>query len=93
MIKVNLENLKASGWKAETIPAMQIAVYVMCGGGHLGRFAAEEPKDFYIDDRVAGLPYKREEIIQAVAVLAAIARINGITELPEMPRFHNMGIF
>ena len=83
-----------SGWKAETIPAMQIAIYVMCGGGFLGRFAAEQPADFYIDARVGRLPYTRREIEQAAKVLTVAAQAHGLDphHLPPMPRFHNLGV-
>ncbi len=95
MLKLDQAKVAESGWKAETVPTMQTAVYVMCGGGFLGRFAAEQPADFYIDDRVGKLPYPRKEIYQAVETLATIAKANGLDakHLPEMPRFHNMGIF
>jgi len=56
MRHLNQEKVAQSGWGAESIPSMQVAVYVMCGGGFLGRFAAEKPMDFYIDDRVGCLP-------------------------------------
>ena len=92
---LNQERVAESGWGAESIPAMQTAVYVMCGGGFLGRFAAEQPMDFYIDDRVGCLPYSREEIYQAVEILKTIAVANVMDphRLPSMPSFHNMGIF
>lgn len=81
-------------WGAETIPTMQVAVYMMCGGGFLGKMAAEQPADFYIDSRCGKLPYGRREIMQAVQVLAIAAGANGLDphHMPEMPRFHNMGV-
>ncbi len=95
MRRLNQERVAESAWGMESIPAMQTAVYVMCGGGFLGRFAAEQPMDFYIDDRVGVLPYSREEIYQAVETLKTIAMANGVDphRLPAMPAFHNMGIF
>jgi len=95
MIKLDQAKVAESGWTADSIPAMQVAVFVMCGGGMVGRFAAEQPADFYLDDRVGKLPYKAREIIQAVETLATIAEKNGFDphHLPEMPRFHNMGTF
>lgn len=89
------EKVKESGWKAETIPFMQVSIYTMCGGGILGRFAAEQPSDFYIDDRVGKLPYKKVEIYQAVKTLVTIAEMNGLDphDMPAMPDFHNMGVF
>lgn len=81
-------------WGIETIGAHQVALYVMAGGGFLGRFAAEQPADFYIDDRVGRLPYSRDEITQATATLATIAEAHGLNphDLPKMPTFHNFGI-
>ena len=95
MRRLNQEKVAQSGWGAESIPSMQVAVYVMCGGGFLGRFAAEQPMDFYIDDRVGCLPYSREEIYQAVETLKTIVIANGMDphRLLTMPSFHNMGIF
>lgn len=82
------------------VGTLQTAVYVMCGGGMLGRSAAEQPgnfyiDNFYIDDRVGRLPYKRLEILQAVAVLAAVAKAMGFDPLkmPDMPDFYNCGVF
>jgi len=74
---------------------MQIAVYVMCGGGFLGRMAAEQPADFYIDSRCGRLPYGRREIMQAVQVLviAAVAHDFDPHHMPLMESFHNMGVF
>lgn len=83
------------GNTGNNIPAMQVAVYVMCGGGFLGRAAAERPGDFYIDDRVSGLPYNRTKIRRAVEALAVAAKASGIDpfHLPEMPHFDGMGVF
>ena len=77
------------------IEPLQIAVYVMSGGGFLGRHAAEHPQSFYIDDRVGRLPYLKREICQAVATLVTLAEANGLDpeNLPEMLHFHNCGIF
>ncbi len=95
MKKLNQEAVKEGGWMADTIPSMQVAVYVMCGGGLLGHLAANKPGSFYIDDRVGRLPYTKREIYQAILTLVSIAEANGLDpkHLPEMPRFHNMGIF
>jgi len=95
MRRLNQEKVAQSGWGAESIPSMQVAVYVMCSGGFLGRFAAEQPMDFYIDDRVGELPYSKEKICQAVETLKTIAIANGMNphRLPAVPSFHNMGIF
>jgi hypothetical protein len=95
MTKLNQKRVAESGWKADTIPAMQVAIFTMCGGGMLGHMAAEQPETFYIDDRVGRLPYPKKQIYQAVETLKTIARANGLDpkHMPEMPKFHNMGIF
>jgi hypothetical protein len=100
MLKIDLEHVKANtiegfcNWTKDIGPH-QVAVYVMCGGGFLGQFAARQPADFYIDSRVGRLPFGRREIGQAVAVLATIAEAKGLDphHLPPMPDFHACGIF
>lgn len=93
---LDMEKVKDSAlhWSKDTIPSMQLAVHVMCGGGLLGRFAAEQPADFYIDSRVARLPYSKAAITQAVRCLVAFAETYGLDphNLPTLPSFHNMGI-
>ena len=91
-----LAALPTCGFKdADAIERHQVAVYVMCGGGFLGRFAAEQPADFYIDGRVSGLPYGKRAIEQAVKTLATIAKAAGFDphHMPQMGTFHNCGIF
>lgn len=81
--------------EGEKLKAHQAAVCVMCGGGFLGRFAAEQPADFYIDGRVGRLPYPKKAIEQAVETLATVAEEAGLDahHLPKMPSFHNCGVF
>jgi hypothetical protein len=95
MEKIDQKIVAKSGWKAESIPFMQVAIYVMVGGGFLGRSAAEQPADFYLDERLKPGPYKDKEILQAVATLATLATANGLDphHLPAMPNFHNCGIW
>ena len=85
----------APGFGPEIISLHQVAVYVMCGGGFLGQFAAEQPADFYIDERVGRLPYGRADICRAVATLSRIAEARGLNPhmLPPMPLLHSFGIF
>lgn len=92
MRHLNQEKVAESGWSAASIPVMQAAVYVMCGGGFLRQLAAEKPMDFYIDERCRRLPYSRNKIYQAVETLKTIAVANDI-DLRRLPKFHNMGIF
>ena len=82
-------------WQADSVPLMQVSVFVMCGGGFLGRLAAEQPADFYIDSRCGKLPYGRREIMQAVKVLTTAAQAFGLDphNMPRMPLLHNLGVF
>lgn len=95
MEKIDQEKVALSSWGKKVIPLMQVAVFVMCKGGFIGRSAAERPGDFYLDGRTGRFPYSKAEIMQAVETLATIAKKNGLdpNHLPEMPDFHNMGIF
>lgn len=78
------------------IQAMQVAVYVMCGGGMIGRFAATKPADFYIDDRVSRRPFGLRKIMKAVQALANAAQEEGLKphdleEGPALVALPNMG--
>lgn len=83
----------AARWK-DAIPLMQAAVFTMAGGGLLGRFAATNPAEFYLDTRVSRRPYSATKILTACANLAQIAKLNGLDprRLPD-PSFHNLGVF
>ena len=69
---------------------LQIIVCVMCGGGLLGRLAAEQPADFYIDSRVGRLPFSKRDIRKTVEALAALALGQGLDphHMPPIPGFH-----
>ena len=77
------------------VPHLQNAVFVMCGGGFLGDFAATQPADFYIDSRCGRLPYGRRAIMQAVEILATIAVELELDphNMPSRPSYHNLGTF
>lgn len=81
----------------EKLKSQQVAVYVMIGGGMIGRFAAEQPADFYIDMRVSRLPYGRRPIYQAVTILKMMAEELGYTgkgdDMPRMPNLHGSGVW
>jgi hypothetical protein len=81
----------------DEIKQLRTAVFVMCGGSLLGRMAASQPKEFYIDMRVGRLPYKRRTIEQAVKVLLAYLEVAGIDPRTLQDKgysdFHNCGVF
>ena len=93
-MKLDMELVKQSGRPKSELPLLQTCVYTMCGGGMLGRFAATQPADFYIDDRVGKLPYSQRDICQAVEVLKTLAEVWGYDphDLPDFS-FHNCGVF
>lgn len=77
------------------VPLLQIAIYVMVGGGMIGRSYAEQPETAYIDMRVGRRPYGIRDIFKAQAVLIAMAKRAGFdpNDMPKMPRWHNLGVF
>jgi hypothetical protein len=73
---------------------LQVAVYVMCNGGFLGRSASEQPESFYVDDRVKKLPYSRRQIVNAVRVLHVYQMELGFETMPRAKiDFHNCGVW
>lgn len=83
----------------QKIGHQQIALYVMVGGGMIGRSFAEQPKGAYVDSRVGKRPYSMKEIDQARKILVIMAEVagydpNGFNNgLPSMPNFHGAGVF
>lgn len=79
-------------WKIENL---QIAIYVACGGGMIGRMYAEQPASAYIDMRVGRLPYGIKAIENMQLSLIAMAKSRGLdpNRLPKMPDIHNCGVF
>lgn len=89
------DSLRGPLWEGRDIGPLQVAVYVMVGGGMLGRMAAQQPADFYLDARVSRRPYSTKAILNAVEVLAAMAEEKGLNphNLPAVPQFHACGVF
>lgn len=94
--KLDLESVKESvkNYRWELAPH-QVAIYIACGRGFLGKLHAEQPAGAYIDLRVGKLPYPKSQIKNVRQVLIAIAKVNGLDphNLPEMPNLHNCGVF
>jgi hypothetical protein len=72
---------------------MQVAIYVMCGGGFLGRSFAEQPAGAYIDSSVGKRPYSVKKIEAARKALVEEVVKEGLdpNDLPVTPNFTNMG--
>lgn len=73
---------------------LQVMVYVMVGGGMLGRFAMSQPADFYIDLRVGRLPYPQKDIFNVIEMLKAVCDYlkKDPHRLPE-PHFYGCWVF
>ena len=96
--KLDMEHVKESlayYFKDSDIGALQVAIYVACGGGFIGKMNAEQPGQAYIDGRAAKRPYSLRQIENMRRVLVAMAEQRGLDpdNLPEMPNFHNCGVF
>jgi len=69
--------------------AMQVAVYVMVGGGLIGRMYAEQPADAYIDTRAGRRPYRLDQIEAVRQCLIASCRALGLdphhVSMPDFP--------
>jgi hypothetical protein len=61
----------------QVIEKLQLAIYILCGGGMLASFAQCQPGQFYIDGRVGKLPGTRAQIYNAVALLCLNATAAG----------------
>jgi hypothetical protein len=86
-------NRKCSrSWSIETV---QVAIYIMAGGGLIGRFFAEQPADAYRDARAGRAPYPAKAVENMRKVLVAMAEVYGLDPhyLPPIPAFHHAGVF
>jgi len=95
-IKINPANItQGTRDNPIEIKALQVAIYVMAGGGMIGRFAAEQPADYYHDTRTGQGAYSNRAVQQAVDVLARLAELNGLNphKMARVPNFHYCGIF
>ena len=65
---------------------VQIALYIMCGGGFIGDFAVRQPDEFYVDDR-GKTPYSVPDILKALVFYSAFLKELGIdkNDIPRMP--------
>ena len=90
-IDFSLENKQPTD---KALEFLQVMVYVMVGGGMLGRFAMCQPADFYIDLRVGRLSYPQKDIFNVIEMIKAVA--DYLTKdphnLPE-PNFYGCWVF
>lgn len=79
----------------DVVAATRVAVYVMVGGGMLGKSAVDDPWTFYIDLRVGRLPYAKRDIMHAVRDLATLCEAAGLhrNNMPPMVNIPNLGVF
>lgn len=96
--KLDIEQVKTaleSGFADADIGALQAVIYTACGGGWLGNIYAHSPGIATIDSSYGKRPYSRKEIDNMRQVLVAMAEQRGLdpNNLPEMPKFHNCGVF
>ena len=90
-IDFSLENKQPTD---KTLEFLQVMIYVMVGGGMLGRLAMCQPADFYIDLRVGRLPYSQKDISNVVEMIKAVADYltKDPHKLPE-PDFYGCWVF
>lgn len=67
----------STGGLSPKLQAMQVAVYVMCGGGELGLLAATQPIGFWMDEENEITIYSAADVYAAVGMLAKAAKQEG----------------
>ena len=77
------------------VPGNQLALYVMAGGGMIGRMYAQQPADAYRDTRAGRAPYAGRKVERMRLILVALAERAGLDprNLPAMSDFHGAGVF
>ena len=98
---LNVEQFRIafSGWtraaQEEALKSGQIAVYVMQGGGLIGRMYAEQPADAYRDTRAGRARYNGTDSENARNALRVMAEVLGLDPhaLPPMPALPGMGVW
>ena len=78
----------------EDFHGLQVAVYVMVGGGLLGALYATQPTDASLDDRAGRRPYHDDEIETVRQVMIAACHALGLDphRIP-MPRLPGCWVF
>jgi hypothetical protein len=92
--------LKVAGMKREPpvdmndVELRRVRLYCMAGGGFLGKFAADQPGVFYIDDRAsAGSGYSDDTVMKEVKKFAKDIGADRNTVLGPMYDMHSCGIY
>ena len=89
-----LDSLDGRERLMQAMKELQVAVYVMAGGGMLGSSAAQQPSGFYVDSRCSKRPYATRKIKQATDVLHLYAEVLELKEPLEFRTlFHHCGVF
>ena len=79
----------------EEFRTLQVAMYVMVGGGLLGQMYAESPADAYLDPRAGRRPYREDEIETVRQILLACCHALGLDpqHAPRMPELKGCWVF
>ena len=81
----------------DTLLYHQVRVWGLLGPGwmFMYAFAAEQPADFYFDDRTGTTAFSKRHIEHEIAKFAKWAKDHHLNpkRLPPCPTFHNCGIF
>lgn len=77
------------------VGSTQVAIYIMTGGGWIGRTYAEQPASAYTDARVGRLNYPAWQIENCRLALVVMSEVAGMDpeNLPPMPNLFSMGVF
>jgi len=91
-------NVTGATWHRDMTPekfqSLQVAVYVMAGGGLIGRMYAEQPADAYLDVRAGRRPYNEGEIETVRQVLLAGCHTLGLDPHNlRMPELYGCWVF
>jgi len=85
--------VEGATWHRDMTPAkfqaLQVAAYVMAGGGMIGQMYAQQPADAYTDIRAGKRPYRADEVETVRQVLIAGCHALGLNPhdvpMPALP--------
>jgi hypothetical protein len=84
---------KATDLIRQRVGASQVGLYVMVGGGMIGRSHAEQPQGAYVDGRASARPYRMSDIEVALEAFIIEVEEAGMdpNNVPMILPFGNMG--